>query len=59
MAFAPIEDPKIAVVVLVENGRSGSGTAAPIARAVMDAYLLRKFVTPVEAPIADTSNQGE
>lgn len=59
VAFAPIEDPKIAVVVLVENGRSGSGTAAPIARAVMDAYLLRKFVVPVSAPVTDTNNQGE
>ena len=46
VAFAPVEDPRIAVAVLVENGRSGSGTAAPIARAVMDAYLLRKFPPP-------------
>ncbi|MGA0053761.1 MAG: penicillin-binding protein 2 [Steroidobacteraceae bacterium] len=59
IAFAPIEDPKIAVVVLVENGSSGSGLAAPIARAVMDAYLLRKFVTPTVAPANDASNQGE
>jgi penicillin-binding protein 2 len=40
IAFAPAEAPKLAVAVLVENGRSGSGTAAPIARAVFDAYLL-------------------
>jgi penicillin-binding protein 2 len=46
IAFAPVEDPRIAVAVLVENGRSGSGTAAPIARAVMDAYLLRQFPPP-------------
>lgn len=46
IAFAPVEDPRIAVAVLVENGRSGSGTAAPIARAVMDAYLLRRFPPP-------------
>jgi penicillin-binding protein 2 len=39
IAFAPVENPQIAVAVLVENGRSGSGTAAPIARQVMDAYL--------------------
>ncbi|MEY3464509.1 MAG: penicillin-binding protein 2 [Steroidobacteraceae bacterium] len=43
VAFAPVEAPKIAVAVLVENGRSGSGVAAPIARLIMDAYLLRKF----------------
>jgi penicillin-binding protein 2 len=57
VAFAPVEDPRIAIVVLVENGRSGSGTAAPIARAVMDAYLLRKFPPPpgaegAPAPVA-------
>jgi penicillin-binding protein 2 len=46
VAFAPVEDPRIAIAVLVENGRSGSGTAAPIARTVMDAYLLRKFPPP-------------
>jgi penicillin-binding protein 2 len=40
IAFAPADDPKIAVAVVVENGRSGSGTAAPIARKIMDAYLL-------------------
>jgi penicillin-binding protein 2 len=49
IAFAPADDPKIAVAVLVENGRSGSGTAAPIARKVIDAYLL-----PPEAQAAAT-----
>lgn len=52
VAFAPAEDPKIAVAVLVENGRSGSGTAAPIARKIMDAYLLRKFPEPVPEAVA-------
>ncbi len=46
LAFAPAEDPKIAVAVMIENGRSGSGVAAPIARKVIDAYLLRKFPPP-------------
>ncbi len=40
IAFAPADDPQIAVAVVVENGRSGSGTAAPIARKVIDAYLM-------------------
>ena len=39
IAFAPLEDPAIAVAVIVENGSSGSRVAAPIARAVMDQYL--------------------
>jgi penicillin-binding protein 2 len=41
VAYAPVENPKIALVVIVENGGSGSGTAAPIARALMDQYLLK------------------
>ena len=39
IAFAPIENPQIAVAVIVENGSSGSGVAAPIAKAIMDKYL--------------------
>lgn len=39
VAFAPVEDPEIAVAVVVEHGSSGSGVAAPIATQVMDAYL--------------------
>jgi penicillin-binding protein 2 len=50
IAFAPIEDPKIAVAVLVENGGSGSGVAAPIARKVIDAWLLGKPPEPVAPP---------
>jgi penicillin-binding protein 2 len=42
IAFAPVEAPRIAVAVLVENGGFGSSAAAPIARKVMDAYLLRQ-----------------
>ncbi|MDT4789049.1 Peptidoglycan D,D-transpeptidase MrdA [compost metagenome] len=40
VAFAPAEDPKIAVAVMVENGESGSGVAAPVVKQVMDAWLL-------------------
>jgi len=39
ISFAPFDDPRIAVAVIVENGQSGSGVAAPIAKAVMDEYL--------------------
>lgn len=39
IAFAPVDNPRIAVAVLVENGGSGSRTAAPIARKVMDHYF--------------------
>ncbi len=39
VAFAPVEEPRIAVAVIVENGGSGSGAAAPLARIVIDAWL--------------------
>ena len=40
VGYAPAEDPKIAVCVIVEEGGSGGGTAAPIAAELMDAWLL-------------------
>jgi len=40
MAFAPLENPRIALAIIVENGGGGSATAAPIARKIMDYYLL-------------------
>ena len=39
IAFAPADDPALAVSVLVENGGGGSSVAAPVARAVLDAHL--------------------
>ncbi|HET6655507.1 MAG TPA: penicillin-binding protein 2, partial [Gammaproteobacteria bacterium] len=39
VAFAPAENPRIAVAVIVEHGGHGGSTASPIVRAVMDAYL--------------------
>src|SRR5487761_2470051 len=42
VAFAPLENPKIALAVVVENGGFGATAAAPIARKVLDYYLLGK-----------------
>ena len=42
VAFAPVENPQIALAVIVENGGGGSITAAPIARQLIDSYLLRE-----------------
>jgi len=44
IAFAPVEEPRIAVAVLVEHGGHGGVVAAPIARRVMDRYLLNDDV---------------
>lgn len=60
VAFAPADDPKIAIAVLVENGGHGGTAAAPIARRIFDAYLLGKFeaapkpvAPPSDAPLEE------
>lgn len=52
MAFAPAEEPKIAVAVVVENAGFGAVSAAPIARRVFDYWLLGQY--PSEEDIAAT-----
>jgi penicillin-binding protein 2 len=49
VAFAPADAPRIAVAVIVENGKHGS-TVAPIARRVMDQFLLGRTTTPESPP---------
>ena len=48
MTFAPSDQPRIALAVLVENGGHGSSTAAPIARKVLDYFLLGKLPQPLQ-----------
>ena len=55
IAFAPAEAPRIAVAVLVENGGFGASAAAPIARKVMDAYLLDGRAVPASPPARGTT----
>jgi penicillin-binding protein 2 len=50
IAFAPLEDPRIAVAVIVENGESGSGVAAPVAIKVIETYLTNQGV--IAPPVA-------
>jgi penicillin-binding protein 2 len=45
IAFAPADNPKIVVAVMVENGGHGGSTAAPVARKVVDYWLLGKLPT--------------
>ena len=40
IAFAPVDDPQIVVAIIVEHGGSGGAIAAPIARSILDSYLL-------------------
>lgn len=46
VAFAPLEDPQIAVALILENGEGGSSQAAPVVRKVTDAYLRGKYLLP-------------
>ena len=57
IAFAPVDKPKIALAVLVENGGFGAQSAAPIARMVLDYYLLGKL--PKGAAQDDTTVSEE
>jgi len=42
--FAPIEDPQVAIAIIVENAGSGSSKAAPLARALLDEYFSKNSV---------------
>lgn len=56
IGFAPADQPRIALAVLVENGGHGGSTAAPIARKVLDYYLLGKPPKPLKkAAVSDTA----
>ena len=56
VAYAPAENPRIALAVLVENGGFGAQSAAPIARQVIDYYLLNQ---PVAAPAVEDEEAAE
>ncbi len=59
VAFAPVDKPQIAVAVIVENGNSGSGAAAPVARKVFDAWLLGQTPTEASTPESTPDNGAE
>ncbi|MEZ0232649.1 MAG: penicillin-binding protein 2 [Methylophilaceae bacterium] len=64
IAYAPAEDPTIAIAVIVENGRHGGSTAGPVARKVMDYYLLGKMPAEPSIPkdaasLPEPGHEGE
>lgn len=52
VGFAPVENPQIAIAVIVENGRHG-GWVAPIVRKMMDYWLIDKLKKPILPPSPD------
>lgn len=59
IAFAPADKPRIAMAVLAENGGHGGSTAAPIARKVLDYYLLGKVPKPLESVNEKEGNEND
>ena len=60
IGFAPADKPQIAVAVMVENGESGSGVAAPVVKQVLDAWLLGpdgQLKPEYRVPVSDMSKQ--
>jgi penicillin-binding protein 2 len=58
VAYAPAEDPQIALAVIVENGGHGGSAAGPIARKVMDYYLLGKWPV-LEVPKTEVTHAAK
>ena len=58
IAYAPADDPRIALALLVENGGHGGSTAAPIAREVLDFHLLGKRPERKQA-LGDEEAEGD
>lgn len=58
VGFAPVENPEIAVAVIVENGGGGSSTAAPVARELFDAWLLEFQQSDDEALVGSVDSGG-
>ncbi len=58
IAYAPAHDPRIALGMIVENGGHGGSTAAPIARQVLDYYLLGK-IPAVPIPEGEDSEEHD
>jgi penicillin-binding protein 2 len=61
IAFAPLESPRIALAVIVENGGFGARAAAPLARTVLDYFMLGKVPAGMDqaAPEIDASDEED
>lgn len=56
-AYAPYDNPRIAVSVIIEHGCSGSGAAAPVAKEIVTAYM-KKYEPEKQAKLAEEQRQA-
>ena len=56
MAFAPKDNPKIAIAIMIENGGFGATVAGPIASLMIEKYLRKKITrTDLETRVLNKS----
>jgi penicillin-binding protein 2 len=58
IAFAPLEEPRVAVAVIVENAGFGAAAAAPIARRVLDYLLADQYPSPEDLDLVRLGQAG-
>ncbi|HZD21734.1 MAG TPA: penicillin-binding protein 2 [Burkholderiales bacterium] len=58
IAFAPLDSPRIALAIVVENGGFGARAAAPLARTVLDYFMLGKLPAGMDQPTPEDEDAG-
>ena len=58
IAFAPVDNPRIALAIVVENGGFGARAAAPLARTVLDYFMLGKVPPGMDQPTPEDEGAG-
>jgi penicillin-binding protein 2 len=59
IAFAPLDSPRIALAIIVENGGFGARAAAPVARTVLDYFMLGKVPAGMDQPTPEDESVNE
>ncbi|MBW8904103.1 MAG: penicillin-binding protein 2 [Betaproteobacteria bacterium] len=59
VAFAPVESPRIALAIIVENGGFGARAAAPLARTVLDYFMLGKLPAGMDQPTPEDEGAAD
>jgi len=59
IAFAPLDSPRIALAIVIENGGFGARAAAPVARTVLDYFMLGKVPPGMDQPTPEDESVNE